>query len=166
VLPKAVDDASTRVFGMAYNLDSSLLAVHIMIDAREQVMIFTRSNWKWYCKQAMAVKGLNTMVWYKKYMLCLVNDDGHVDFVEYNFTYHVSNAHSNHASTKDSSYVAVVDGCTIHLTPLGKFLMPPPMSEKQVTLPVVANCLSLYGHWAVAYSDMDQCFFSFDCDAG
>ena len=35
VLPKAVDDAKTQVHEFAYNIDSSLLAIHLTLDAQE-----------------------------------------------------------------------------------------------------------------------------------
>ena len=72
---------------------------------------------------------------------------GTIEFVEYNFTYHSSMSNFNHADRTHDGYVAVVDGPAINLSPLGKFVMPPPMFEKQVTgLPSVPSCLSLYGH--------------------
>lgn len=110
-----------------------MLAVHLTLDSREQVQIYIRSNWKWYCKQAFYLPegdSLKTMLWHKKYQLFLSNASGKIQFVEYTLTYHSSNQTCNHAGTKDLAYVAVVDGLTVHLTPLGKFLMPPPMSEK------------------------------------
>jgi hypothetical protein len=50
--------------------------------------------------------------------------------VEFNLTYTTSSGNFNHAGHEDLSYAAVVDNAHINLTPLGKFLMPPPMSEK------------------------------------
>ena len=49
-MPKAEHDEETRVHGLSYNMDSSLLAVHCTLDGMEQVQVYTRSNWKWYCK--------------------------------------------------------------------------------------------------------------------
>ena len=49
-LPKAKDDAQTQVKALSYNLESVLLAIHCVIDGQEQVLVYTRSNWKWYCK--------------------------------------------------------------------------------------------------------------------
>jgi len=63
---------------------------------------------------------------------------GVVEFLEFQPAYNTSNTTCNHLSIKELAYTAVVDGPTIHLTPLGKFMMPPPMSEKQVILPFFA----------------------------
>ena len=40
----------------------------------------------------------------------------------------------NHKDVPHDGYIAVVDGMDVHLTPLGRFVMPPPMSEKKVRL--------------------------------
>jgi elongator complex protein 1 len=44
------DDQDAQVKHLSFNLDSTLLAVHCVINSTEQVLLFTRSNWKWYCK--------------------------------------------------------------------------------------------------------------------
>ena len=49
-LPKAKDNAETRVISLSFNLESTVLAIHCEIDGQEQVLLYTRSNWKWYCK--------------------------------------------------------------------------------------------------------------------
>jgi hypothetical protein len=92
------------------------------------------------------------LIWHKKFQLCLVYNYGKVEFIEYTSTYNSSNSTFNHRDLPELAYTAVVDGNTINLTPLGKFLMPPPMFEKQVILPAFANCLSMYGHQVLAYS--------------
>lgn len=76
----------------------------------------------------------------------MVDASGKVEFTEYIFIYNTSNHNFNRSEEKELAFTAVVDGNMIHLTPLGKFLMPPPMSEKQVKLPSFAQCLSMYGH--------------------
>ena len=69
----------------------------------------------------------------------------------------------NHSSEHESAYTAVVDGNNINLTPLGKFVMPPPLFEKQVCLPSFATCLSMYGQNVLCYSEVSNEFYSFDC---
>ena len=48
--------------------------------------------------------------------------------------YHTSVSNFNHAECDNLSYTAVADYTSINLTPLGKFMMPPPMFEKQIIL--------------------------------
>ena len=55
VLPS--EGATLQVSSLSYNSDSNLLAVHIVYsNGTEQIMIYTRSNWKWYCKQVIVLE--------------------------------------------------------------------------------------------------------------
>jgi hypothetical protein len=63
-----------------------------------------------------------------------MQEDGRLDFIEYTLGYHTSNSNFIHAEGENLSYVAVVDYNNVNLTPLGKFIMPPPMFEKQLIL--------------------------------
>jgi hypothetical protein len=71
--------------------------------------------------------------------------------------------------TPDLSYTAVIDNNIINLTPLGKFVMPPPMSEKQVPLPFSEeppSCFTMHGHTALALapsSSSEGSLLVFDC---
>ena len=169
VLPKAQDDSKTDVRNLSYNLESVLLAVHCVIDDQEQVLLYTRSNWKWYCKQQILIdpeSPLLNLFWVKKQQMCLIYQTGTLEFVEYNFTYHSSMTNFNHVDRLHDGYMAVVDGPAINLTPLGRFVMPPPMFEKQVTgLPSVPSCISLYGHQGVAFCETNSQLCFFDCGA-
>ena len=60
----------------------------------------------------------------------MVYTAGKIEFIEFSFSYHSSMTNFNHANKEHSGYVAVIDGPAINLTPLGKFVMPPPMFEK------------------------------------
>lgn len=74
--------------------------------------------------------------------------------------YHTSMSQNN-TEVDTYGYTAVVDSCLIHLTPLGKQLMPPPMSEKQVTLASHVVCLSMFGNTVVA-QDVESNLYAFD----
>ena len=101
--------------------------------------------------------------WTKKYQLCLLYSDGKLEFTEYKFDYMTSATNFN--QTENSGYVAVVDGPAINLTPLGKFVMPPPMFDSQVSLPYVPKAVSLWGHYGVAYIDNTQSLYVFNCES-
>lgn len=94
---------------------------------------------------------LQSLFWVKKHQLSLVFSSGRLELTEYKFEYLTSATWCNKG--KDMAYVAVVDGAAINLTPMGKFVMPPPMFEKQVKLPFVPKAVCLYGHFGVAYID-------------
>ena len=60
----------------------------------------------------------------------MIQQNGRVDFIEFSMAYHTSSSNFNHLAHPDLSYTAVVDYNNLNLTPLGKFVMPPPMFEK------------------------------------
>jgi len=169
-LPKANDVAKTDVLSLSFNLESTVLAIHCTIDDQEQVLLYTRSNWKWFCKQQVLIKAsdrLKSLFWVKKYQLCFLSANGLIDFTEYKFEYMTSSTNCNSGNEKTNhGYVAVVDGPAINLTPTGKFLMPPPMFEKQICLPSVPKSVALYGHTGVAYVEHEHSIYLFDCVEG
>ena len=80
----------------------------------------------------------------------LVQRDAKVQFIEFNLCYHTSSGNFNHLGHNDLSYTAVVDNAHVNLTPLGKLLMPPPMSEKQILIGNTCQAVCIYGHTFVA----------------
>jgi len=81
---------------------------------------------------------------------------------EFGFTYHSSMASYNMAD--DLAYTLVVNGSTLMLTPLGKLLMPPPMSEKEVKVEGVPTCVCMFSHKAFLATASGACFL-LDCDS-
>ena len=77
-----------------------------------------------------------------------------------------SSTNCNASNKSDHGYVAVVDGPAINLTPMGKFVMPPPMFEKQLCLPYVPKSVVLYGHTGLAYVEHLNSLYRFDCVEG
>jgi elongator complex protein 1 len=133
-------DRQIIVKSLEYSLDTTLLALHCVDvnTSEETIMVLIRSNWKWFCKQIVNLsQPLASFKWMfnKKHQLLTVQVDGRVDFIEYQLTYNTSSSNFNHEHSQDLAYTAFVEHKTINLTPLGKFMMPPPMSEKQITLP-------------------------------
>lgn len=158
------------MYKLSFNLESTVLAIHCSIDDQEQVLFFTRSNWKWFCKQQVLIDSstdrLKSLLWVKKYQLCTVSAKGVVEFTEYKFEYMTSATNCNSGEAEDHGYVAVVDGPAVNLTPMGKFVMPPPMFEKQISLPYVPKSLALYNHTGVAYVEAENSLYRFDCIQG
>ena len=77
----------------------------------------------------------------KKQQIMLAQNDGRIDFIEYQLSYCSSSSYHNYKDIIDLSYTAVVDNNFINLTPLGKLLIPPPMFEKQVGLSGPISCV-------------------------
>ena len=97
--------------------------------------------------------------------MCLVYKESKFEFIEYQFEYVTSSSHCNHLGMKHDGYVAVIDGKAINLTPLGKFLMPPPMFKSQIKgLNSVPTCIALFGNLGLAYLQQTRQFISFNCN--
>jgi hypothetical protein len=52
----------------------------------------------------------------------------------------------NHKSENNLAYTCFVTGNILNITPLGRFLMPPPMAEKQIKLSGFPVLMSMHGH--------------------
>lgn len=135
-----------HVIWMGYNPDTTLLAVQLQVDKQdEQVLILCRSNWKWYVKQVFRLpeaddnnnigasnestnKKMCHVEWLSKQKLAVVSTSGCLYQLEYSFKYNSSM--TNYNKGDDLAYTLAVNGSELMLTPLGKLLIPPPMSEK------------------------------------
>lgn len=82
----------------------------------------------------------------KKNQLIYVDGKARFVFVEYNFNQTTSMMSFNHQSEKNLAYVCVVDNFNLNLTPFARFLMPPPMFEKQINLNVFPLHVDMFGH--------------------
>jgi len=145
---------------MEFNPDSSLLALLCLTADKKSmtILICSRSNWNWQVKQQIAgldfdkTKGIRAMKWMfgRKQELFFIDGTGRAEFVEFHFKYQTSLRSFNRKNFKNLAYVCVADDCNLNLTPLGRFVMPPPMFEKQVKLPHFPAHLDMFGHRIVA----------------
>ena len=68
VLPHQESDGkSIDVVDLKYNSDSSVLAILIETNGARKILLYTRSNWKWYWKQVVDLKNIVSFHWSKKY---------------------------------------------------------------------------------------------------
>lgn len=86
----------------------------------------------------------------KKQQLFYADGKGNFTFVDFSFSYTTSVQSFNHKEEKNLAYVCVVDNNNLNLTPLGRFVMPPPMFEKQIKLSSFPLKVDMYGHWLAA----------------
>jgi len=70
--------------------------------------------------------------------------------IDFHFSYKTSLKSFNHKNEKNLAYVCVVDNQCLNLTPLGRFVMPPPMFEKQIQLASFPLFVDLHGHHIAA----------------
>ena len=66
----------------------------------------------------------------RKQQLFVVDGNGKYTLIDHHFNYVTSLKSHNKKSEKNLAYVCVVEDSHLNLTPLGKFVMPPPLFEK------------------------------------
>lgn len=152
---------------LRYSQDSTLLGI-LCKEADYQVFaIFLRSNYHWYVKYAIKIEKESPVVnfiwmFQKKTQLFMVHENGDFFFKDFLLSYHTSSSNYNFGKN-DLGYTAVVNNRTIQLTPLGKLLMPPPMSEKELNLPSFPNLICLYSHKLFALMKEKNQIATADC---
>jgi len=161
-------DEDMSVVLIQFNADSSLLALLCMKDDQSEmsILICVRSNWDWQIKQRIdhinfqATKGIRALQWLmnKKQQLLYVNGVGQFTFIDFHFDYTTSVKSFNHRTFKNLTYSCFVTNNRLNLTPLGRLLMPPPMSEKQVTLDSFPKLIDMFGHTIAAVCSNGELF--------
>lgn len=141
-----------EVCSLEWDVSSSILAVGLQLvpekgeaEAVGAVQLYYRSNYRWYLKQqwfdvGMKFLGFDTEIATRLYLTCSTTISEHrvsvlrvVDLVWDVFS----------ADSRDAT-VAVVDGSSLLLTPLGYNLVPPPMSKHVVELPSTCRQASFW----------------------
>lgn len=137
-VPPSVGDekAAWRVDAMYWDLSTSMLAVGLKCDETEQgvVQLYHRGNYHWYLKQQfsgnkLSLLGFDSEVLGRLYM-------ARVDEEEETAVLRTADIEWDTVvtSTAEAS-VAVTDGDRLLLTPLGRAVVPPPMSMYHAQLP-------------------------------
>lgn len=118
------------VQSLAWNADGSVLAVHLMRNARTHVVqLWTTRNYHWYLKQELVHADLVGVRWHPEEPLWLYTvRAGGVERRVYTVATHVSHGAPPH----DAACVAVVDGSALLLTPFRRQNVPPPMCAQCV----------------------------------
>lgn len=152
-LPKISGHLPT-VTQMKFNIDTTFLAVLVNFEGdrstdptipHSQILIMHRSNYHWFIKKSIgAIEGskITDFIWSanKKNQLTMMHEDSMFSYYEFQFVYHTT----NEVAVKEYdniSYTANVDFTKILLTPLGRQVIPPPMSEKAVKVDGVPDSL-------------------------
>jgi hypothetical protein len=84
--------------------------------------------------------------------------------IDHHFNYVTSLKSHNKKGEKNLAYVCVVEDNHLNLTPLGKFVMPPPLFEKQVSLENFPVHVDMHGHLIAALCS-DNKLILVDCMA-
>jgi hypothetical protein len=82
----------------------------------------------------------------KNEQLFYIDGKGNYTFIDFYFDYTTSMKSFNHKNQKNLSYSCFTTNCTLNITPLSRFLIPPPMSEKKIILKQFPMLIDMFGH--------------------
>ncbi|CAB9496940.1 Elongator complex protein 1 [Seminavis robusta] len=126
--------ATTHVRGLAWNVESDMLAVSLREEGGvDKVQVWHRSNYHWYLKQEIRHdnKVAKVMFHQEKPNLLLVLFQDSLKYHEYEFLWHPSNVQ---IMAPNTCMAHVVDGAALHMTALDRAIVPPPMSAFHVVM--------------------------------
>jgi elongator complex protein 1 len=123
-----------KVLELAWNADSSVLAVWLQVGSQKTVQLWTTKNYHWYLKQHIVLAGDCDIIGFKwdiesPLQAHLFSSDGQYHLFEYALEVYTSNS----IDEANAGYVAVVDGANALMTPFVYQNVPPPMSSFAVT---------------------------------
>eukprot|EP00605_Chrysophyceae_sp_TOSAG23-4_P002406 GSChrysophyteH1.ASY1.ANO1.2664.1 assembled CDS len=130
----AVGEAAWRIDSMHWDLSTSVLAVGLVCNEVSYgvVQLYHRNNYHWYLKQQFSADNLRLLGFDSEVLgrVYLSRREGvtallRIVEVEWDVT----------KTDSRESTVAVIDGNKLLLTPLGRAIVPPPMSMYHVALP-------------------------------
>ncbi|KAI5477208.1 elongator complex protein 1 [Pseudohyphozyma bogoriensis] len=127
---REVDRKESRVEELAWNTDSTLLAVWIKRKGVDVVQLWHRNNYYWYLKQEIAPRlsgsaPITSLLWHPENGLDLYLSTT-TGVESFHCAWDVFS--SPRAPPRDDGGVAVVDGSNLKLTPFRFVNIPPPMS--------------------------------------
>lgn len=149
-----------NVMSIAFNLEGDLLAVASTVTQNDPasnqsygtVQLYHRCNFHWYLKYELRFGGRSTLSSsvvskmkfsdddsYQLMVALMRQQDNALEWREYTFRWESSTIQyrPNPSTTTSSSMLAVVvDGKTLHFTPLDKSIIPPPMYASSLEFPV------------------------------
>lgn len=145
-----VIDSIVNIWGLAWNSDSSILAVGVekrnksgssdhTHQSRYAVQLWTRNNYHWYLKHEVEsnlcdqsiISSSPTMLWHPELPLCIYISLGSGLIEMRKFVW--ESLVDLKLKPEDTGSVAVIDGYQILLTPFRFQVVPPPMSTCQIS---------------------------------
>ena len=170
--------ASDSVQGLAWNADGSLLAVCLAGSLGDAVQLWHRANYHWYLKYEYIAQPLQDAagqpwthpccLWHESDPLSAILSVSSDDARLFTFSWEcmVSAPYLFSTNTETSSAVgdpeppdwstlASIDGAKLHLTPLRKMIMPPPMCAASFEAPasIISAAWGPGGRLALLCSD-------------
>ncbi|KAI1321045.1 hypothetical protein EDD11_008626 [Mortierella claussenii] len=134
----------TIVRELAWNCDSTVLAVWLQRSTGSCIQLWTMNNYKWYLKQELLYNGEGSAVanfqWDVESALVLhvVTESGAYHRNQYCWDNYVNEM----LSADNLGTVAVVDGANLMVTPFRVMNVPPPMAAFTIALPYAIHHVS------------------------
>ncbi|XP_046400046.1 elongator complex protein 1 isoform X2 [Ischnura elegans] len=130
---------------LSWNADSTVLAVHCeSMKGSESlsgyIQLWSVNNYHWYMKKVISYATYGQISMFSwdtlnSYRLHFMSGGSMYASQDYCWTVN----HSKGKADDDSSYVAVIDGDKLLLTPFKKVIVPPPMSAYTIHMPMPIN---------------------------
>ncbi|KAJ3016298.1 UNVERIFIED_CONTAM: hypothetical protein HDU68_012277 [Siphonaria sp. JEL0065] len=124
-------DKDAVVDQLAWNADSSVLAVVLKRREQHVVQLWTMGNYYYYLKQEIVAKDIDAIIWDPEDALRLYVSSEKGTFLQ-TFTFVTAVQTSSSASHKTNQPVLVTDGKFLLVTPFRTSNMPPPMYETKL----------------------------------
>ena len=126
-----ISDANIYILSLQWNCDSDILSVQYQLSDQSDIYIsfYTQSNWHWYLKQHMSLgRAGGRLLW--------DNESGNRCSILYHSTGEIRCLQviwDVDVSSEIDRITSVVDSTNLLITPLGRIIVPPPMSH--ITVP-------------------------------
>ena len=115
----------SAIVEMAWNCDSSVLALHLARSSGKNVIqLYTMSNYHYYLAQTLDIKPNTVWKWDPETPMTLHSAGPTLEYRGYTFSSEVLSA---------SHIIPVIDGSRLHITPFAFMNVPPPMSAQVIT---------------------------------
>jgi len=138
--------SNAEVLAVQWNKTSDVLGIVTRLEndpKSDVVQLWHRRNYHWYLKQEVQLLGSFYCLAFSQtrpHTLLVSSQDESLSLQwrELRYQWHTSSV-----SKCDASVAYVVDGCQLHLTPLGEAIIPPPMCAETLLLDAPINLLAL-----------------------
>lgn len=122
------ENPNTQILDLTWNIESDLLAVSLRVEGgSDKVQLWHRSNYHWYMKQELSYKTervVRAVFDEERPNVLYVYFTRNLEWREYEFLWQPSIVQLMSGKTC-TAYA--IDGSLLHMTPLDKVLIPPPM---------------------------------------
>uniref|UniRef100_A0A8D9A9S6 Elongator complex protein 1 n=1 Tax=Cacopsylla melanoneura TaxID=428564 RepID=A0A8D9A9S6_9HEMI len=111
---------------LKWNMDGTVLTV---VSDKNEVLLYTNSNWRWYLKQTLSFSFPVSLQWTSPYQCSILNSIGS-QLTTYTWSWAVDS---------ERGVVSVIDGAELLVTDFNRGIIPPPMCTEKIACPETIN---------------------------